>query len=146
VQGQFKDEQRAQVDQLLLLINALLVLSVLIAVLGVVNTLVLSVIERTRELGLLRAIGMSRRQVRRMVRLESVVISVYGAVLGVALGTFFGVSLTKAVSDQGSTQLVILYAELAAFLVLGAVVGMLAAAFPARRAGRLRILDAIATE
>ncbi len=145
-QGQFKDEQRAQVDQLLLLINALLVLSVLIAVLGVVNTLVLSVIERTRELGLLRAIGMSRRQVRRMVRLESVVISVYGAVLGVALGTFFGVSLTKAVSDQGFTQLVIPYAELAAFLVLGAVIGMLAAAFPARRAGRLRILDAIATE
>ncbi len=145
-QGQFKDEQRAQVDQLLLLINALLVLSVLIAVLGVVNTLVLSVIERTRELGLLRAVGMSRRQVRRMVRLESVVISLYGAALGVALGTFFGVSLTKAVSDQGITQMVVPYGELAAFLVLGAVIGVLAAAFPARRAGRLRILEAIATE
>jgi putative ABC transport system permease protein len=144
-QGGFKDEQKAQVDQLLLLINALLVLSVLIAVLGIVNTLALSVIERTREIGLLRAIGMSRQQLRRMVRLESVVLSVYGATLGLVLGTVFGTSLTRALSGQGITELVVPGGRLLVLLGLAAVVGVLAAVWPARRAARLQVLDAIAT-
>ena len=144
--GEFIDEQQGQVQQLLTLINALLVLSVLIAVLGVVNTLALSVIERTRELGLLRAIGMSRRQVRRMVRLESVVISVYGAALGLVVGSIFGVSLTEALESEGIDQLVVPGGQLVLFLVIGAVIGVLAAALPARRAGRLQILEAIATD
>ncbi len=143
---EFKAEQREQVDQLLMIINALLVLSVLIAVLGVVNTLVLSVIERTRELGLLRAIGMSRRQVRRMVRLESVVISLYGAVLGLGLGALLGVSLVHALAGEGLSEVVVPGGQLVGFLVLGAVIGVVAAAFPARRAGRLDVLQAIATE
>jgi putative ABC transport system permease protein len=119
---------------------------VLIAVLGVVNTLVLSVIERTRELGLLRAVGMSRRQVRRMVRLESVVISVYGAALGLALGTLLGFGLVGALESEGITTVVVPGGQLVAYLVLGAVIGVVAAAFPARRAGRLQVLEAIATE
>ncbi len=141
----FKDEQKGQVQQMLTLINALLVLSVLIAVLGVVNTLALSVIERTRELGLLRAVGMSRRQLRRMVRLESVVISIYGAALGLVLGSVFGVSLVRALGDMGINTLQVPAGQLLGFLLLGAVIGVIAATFPARRAGRLKVLDAIAT-
>ena len=142
----FKDEQRGGIDQMLMLINALLGLSVLIAVLGVVNTLVLSVIERTRELGLLRALGMSRRQVRRLVRLESVVISVYGAALGLGLGGLLGLALTELLQSQGLSVTAVPGGQLALFLLLGAVIGVVAAAFPARRAGRLNVLDAIATD
>lgn len=144
-QEEFAEEQRGQVAQLLLLINALLVLSVIIAVLGIVNTLALSVIERTREIGLLRAVGLSRSQLRRMVRLESVVISVYGAALGLVLGTVFGVSLARALSGQGIEVLVVPGGRLAAFLLVGAVIGVLAAVWPARRAAKLQVLDAIAT-
>lgn len=144
-QGEFKDEQRAQIDQLLLIINALLVLSVLIAVLGIVNTLALSVIERTREIGLLRAIGMDRRALRRMVRLESVVIAVYGATLGVLLGVVFGTSLVRALAEQGISTLEVPYGRLVVFVLLAALVGVLAAVWPARRAARLKVLDAIAT-
>ncbi len=144
--AEFRDEQRGQVDQLLVLVNALLVLSVLIAVLGVVNTLALSVVERTRELGLLRAVGMTRREVRRMVRLESVVISLYGAVTGVVVGVLFGAGITGALESQGITDVVVPYAQLAAFLVLGGVIGVVAAVVPARRASRLRILEAIASQ
>ena len=132
-------------DQLLLLINALLGLSVIIAVLGIVNTLALSVIERTREIGLLRAIGMDRRQLRSMIRLESVAISVYGAVFGLVLGTVFGVSLVQALADQGITQQVVPYGRMVLFLAIGALIGVLAAVWPARRAARLPGADALAT-
>ncbi|MGY1700193.1 ABC transporter permease [Geodermatophilus sp. SYSU D00766] len=142
---EFAGEQKAQVDQVLMLINALLVLSVLIAVLGIVNTLALSVLERTREIGLLRAVGMDRRQLRRTVRLEAVLISVYGAVLGLGLGLVLGVGLTRALADQGITELVVPGAQLAGSLVLGALIGVVAAVWPARRAARLQVLDAIAT-
>jgi putative ABC transport system permease protein len=142
---EFAGEQKGQVDQILLLINALLVLSVLIAVLGIVNTLAMSVLERTREVGLLRAIGMTRGQLRRMVRLESVLISVYGSVLGLGLGALIGISLTRALSDQGISELVMPGGRLAVFLAIGAVIGVLAAAWPARRAARMKVLDAIAT-
>jgi putative ABC transport system permease protein len=144
-QTQFADEQKGQVDQLLMIINALLGLSVIIAVLGIVNTLALSVIERTREIGLLRAVGMDRRQLRQMVRLESVAISVYGAVFGLLLGTVFGTGLVQALADQGISRQVIPFGRMALFLVIGAVIGVLAAVWPARRAANLKVLDAIAT-
>ncbi|MGY1742798.1 MULTISPECIES: ABC transporter permease [unclassified Blastococcus] len=143
-QGEFSDEQKGQVDQLLLLINAMLVLSVVIAALGIVNTLAMSVIERTREIGLLRAVGLGRGQLRRMVRLEAVVISVYGAVLGLVLGTLFGVALSRALADQGISELSVPVGRLALFLLIAAVIGVLAAVGPARRAARLQVLDAIA--
>ncbi|MBN1092863.1 FtsX-like permease family protein [Blastococcus sp. TML/M2B] len=142
--GEFSDEQEGSVDQLLLLINAMLVLSVLIAALGIVNTLAMSVIERTREIGLMRAVGLGRSQLRRMVRLEAVIISIYGAVLGLVLGTLFGVALSRSLVDQGITELVVPYPRMAVFLVVAALIGVLAAVGPARRAAKLEILDAIA--
>jgi putative ABC transport system permease protein len=142
--GEFSDEQEGSVDQLLLLINAMLVLSVLIAALGIVNTLAMSVIERTREIGLLRAVGLGRTQLRRMVRLEAVVISIYGAVLGLVLGTLFGVALSRSLATQGITEIVVPFPRMAVFLLVAALIGVLAAVGPARRAARLQVLDAIA--
>ncbi len=144
-QGEFRDAIKGNVSQVLLLINVLLALSVLIAVLGIVNTLALAVIERTREIGLLRAIGMERRQLRRLVRLESVAISVYGATLGLVLGSILGLALTKSLSTQGIEVLSFPLGRLAMFLAVSASVGVLAALWPARRAARLQILNAIAT-
>ena len=103
-------------------------------------------IERTREVGLLRAVGMSRKQLRRMVRLESAAIAVLGAVLGVVMGVAFGVALQRAIADQGLEVLSIPWLQLAIFVVLAALVGVLAAVFPARRAARLNVLRAITTE
>nr|MBA2532034.1 ABC transporter permease [Nocardioidaceae bacterium] len=145
-QEQFKAEQREGVNQALYLIYALLGLAVVIAVLGIVNTLALSVIERTREVGLLRAVGMSRRQLRRMVRLESIAIAVLGAVLGVVMGIVFGVVLQRAVADQGIQVLSIPVLSLGVFVLLAALVGVLAAVLPARRAARLDVLRAVTTE
>ncbi len=145
-QDEFSEAQRASVDQLLYLIYALLGLAIVIAVLGIVNTLALSVIERTREVGLLRAVGLSRSQLRRMVRLESIAIAVLGAVLGVAMGLLFGVVLQRAVADQGITHLSVPSVRLAIFVVVAALVGVLAAVFPARRAARLNVLRAISSE
>lgn len=145
-QDAFAAEQQAPVDQLLAIIYALLGLAVIIAVMGIVNTLALSVIERTREVGLLRAVGMSRRQLRSMVRLESVAIAILGAVLGIALGLIFGISLQQAVSDQGVSTLSVPLVQLLIFVVLAGVVGVLAALWPARRAARMNVLQAIATD
>ena len=145
-QDAFKEEQRSQVNQLLYLVYALLGLAIIIAVLGIVNTLALSVLERTREIGLLRAVGMSRKQLRRMVRLESIVIAVLGAVLGVGLGLLFGLALQQAVSSEGLDVLSVPWAQLAIFVVLAGLVGVLAALWPARRAARLDVLRAITTE
>jgi putative ABC transport system permease protein len=145
-QDQFAADQRAPVDQLLGIIYALLGLAVIIAVLGIVNTLALSVIERTREVGLLRAVGMSRRQLRTMIRLESVAISVLGAVLGIGLGLIFGISLQRAISGQGIKVLSVPATQLLVFVLLAAVVGVLAAVWPARRAARMDVLRAITAE
>ena len=145
-QSQFKEEQKEQVGQLLLLVNALLVLSVVIAVLGIVNTLALSVVERTREIGLLRAVGMARAQLRRMVRLESVVISTYGAVLGLALGCAFGLALVTSLRSQGIEVVSVPAGHTAASTPTTADATRKAASRPARRAARLRVLDAIASE
>jgi putative ABC transport system permease protein len=144
--GQFAQEQKSQINLFLYFIYALLGLAVIIAVLGIINTLALSVIERTREVGLLRAVGVSRRQLRRMVRLESVIVAVLGAVLGVAMGIVFGVALQRAIADEGVDVLAIPWLQLAIFVVLAAVAGMLAAVLPARRAAGLDVLDAIGTE
>jgi putative ABC transport system permease protein len=145
-QDDFADAQRSQVDQLLYLIYALLGLAIIIAVLGIVNTLALSVIERTREVGLLRAVGLSRAQRRRMVRLEAIAIAVLGAVLGIVAGLLFGVVLQKAVADQGITNLAIPWVRLAVFVMVAGLVGVLAAVLPARRAAKLNVLRAITTE
>lgn len=145
-QAEFAQEQREPIDQFVLMIFALLGLALVIAVLGIVNTLALSVIERTREVGLLRAIGVSRRQLRLMITLESVVIAVLGALLGVILGIGFGVALMYAVRDQGLEVISVPGGQLVVFLVLAIVIGVLAAVFPARRAARLDVLRAIATD
>ncbi len=145
-QQAFAAEQRGPIDQLVLMIFALLGLALLIAVLGIVNTLALSIIERTREVGLLRAIGVSRAQLRRMVTLESVVIAVLGAVLGVVMGIGFGVALMHALRDQGLEVIDVPVGQLALFLVASLVIGVLAALLPARRAARLDVLRAISTD
>ncbi len=145
-QAAYAAEQRAPVDQILTIVYALLGLAVIIAVLGIVNTLALSVIERTREVGLLRAVGMSRRQLRSMIRLESVAIAVLGAVLGVGLGLVFGVSIQQALADQGVSVLAVPAGQLALFLALAAVIGVLAAVWPARRAARMDVLRAITAD
>ncbi|WP_285750749.1 ABC transporter permease [Lentzea sp. NBRC 105346] len=142
----FVKQQTSQFDTVLLMIQILLALAIIIAVLGVINTLALSVIERTRELGLLRAIGMRRAQVMRMITVESIVISVFGAVLGIAVGTALGVATVAALKDEGITELGFPWMTMVQYLVVAAVVGVVAAILPAIRAARLNVLDAIAYE
>jgi putative ABC transport system permease protein len=143
---EFRAEQQDTVNQFLTVLVALLALSALIAILGIVNTLALSVYERTHELGLLRVVGMSQREVRRMVRWESVVIAVVGALVGVALGVLWGWAFARALRDQGLSVFRIPTLEVVLFLVASVVAGVIAAVFPAWRASRLDVLDAIATE
>jgi putative ABC transport system permease protein len=134
------------VDQLLGIVTAMLLLAVVVAILGIVNTLVLSVVERTRELGLLRAVGGTRGQVRSVVRRESVLVSLLGALTGIALGTAAGIALSRALLDEGVTTVAVPFATLAIYLVIAAGVGVVAAIGPARRASRIDILRAITTE
>ena len=133
---------KKQVDQLLTMIYALLAVSVIISVFGIVNTLVLSVYERTREIGMLRAIGTTRRQMRRIVRYESVITSVIGGILGTVLGVVFAYVVSSRLASQGIT-FAVPWSQLAVFLVVAAIVGVIAAVLPARRAARVNILDAI---
>ncbi|MEO3746912.1 FtsX-like permease family protein [Plantactinospora sp. B5E13] len=142
----FIEQQTGQFDQLLAMIRILLALAIVIAVLGIVNTLALSVLERTRELGLLRAIGLRRAQTMRMITVEAVVISVFGALLGVAVGTGLGAAVVRALREDGITDLVLPWAQMGIVLGLAAVVGVLAAVLPAIRAARLNVLGAIAHE
>jgi putative ABC transport system permease protein len=121
-------------------------LSIIIALFGIVNTLALSIFERTRELGLLRAVGMSRRQVRSMIRGESVIIAVLGAVLGLAVGILFGYAIVGALDDEGIGKVVVPGGQLLTYVVLAALAGVVAAVFPARRAARLDVLAAISYE
>ena len=142
----FENSQRAQVNQLLALVYALLALAVVIALIGIVNTLMLSVFERTHEIGLLRAVGMKRRQVRSMIRSESLILSVFGAIIGILVGTALGAAFSASLKHQGITDIVIPLGSLVAFLVLAALLGLGAASWPARRAGKLDVLTAIATD
>ena len=134
------------VDQLLGLVTALLLLAVVVAVLGIVNTLVLSVVERTRELGLMRAVGATRRQIRSLVRRESVLMSFLGAVTGVALGTAAGIALSRALVAEGLTTVSVPAPTLGIYVVVATAVGVLAAIGPARRASKVDVLQAITTE
>ncbi|GHC50497.1 ABC transporter permease [Streptomyces flavofungini] len=145
-QADYKKLIREQIAVMLYLVYALLGLAIVIAVLGVVNTLALSVVERTREIGLLRAIGLARRQLRRMIRLESVVIAVFGAVLGLALGLVWGVSMHQVLELQGLTAFAVPWSTLVAVVVGSVVVGIVAALLPALRASRMNVLEAIAHE
>ncbi|MGW5624687.1 ABC transporter permease [Streptomyces olivaceus] len=138
------DDFSSAFNLLLNMVYGLLGMAVLVAVLGVVNTLAMSVYERQQELGVLRAIGLDRRRVKRMVRLESVTISLFGGVMGVALGVFFGWAVGQLIGDSLSTyELVLPWPRLILFLFLAGVVGVLAALWPARRAARLNVLQAI---
>ena len=144
--AQFEQAQVASVNQLLGLIYALLALAVLIALIGIVNTLMLSVLERTREIGLLRAVGMRRPQVRSMIRSESVILATFGAVIGIVIGTLMGLALVSSLRQQGITETSVPWVRLVEFLILAALLGLVAASWPARRAARLDVLAAIAAE
>ncbi len=145
-QTEFKDSITGQINQLINLIYGLLGLSVIIAIFGVVNTLALSIIERTREIGMLRAVGTLRKQVRTMIRWESIVISFFGAFTGVALGLLLGIALQRLLVEEGITELGIPWSLIGIVLVATAIVGVLAAVWPARRAANLDVLAAIRTE
>jgi putative ABC transport system permease protein len=143
--SQFKKAQESDINLLLNVLYGLLGLSVIISLFGVVNTLVLSVFERTRELGMLRAVGMTRRQVRRMIRHESIITALIGGALGIAVGVFLAVLTTQALSDEGIV-LAIPWLTIALFVFATIVAGTLAAILPARRASRLNILEALQYE
>ncbi len=145
-EADYKKLVHDQIAVLLYLVYALLGLAIVIAVLGVVNTLALSVVERTREIGLLRAIGLGRRQLRRMIRLESVVIAVFGAVLGLGLGLVWGVCAQQVLALQGMKALAVPWTTIVAVVIGSAVVGIVAALLPALRASRMNVLAAIAHE
>ena len=140
------EDAEDQIDAALRLFTGLLAFAVLIAVLGITNTLALSIYERTREIGLLRAVGMRRRQVRRMIRWEAVLIALFGALLGVILGIFLGWAITRALVDEGLGAFSIPFTQVAAAFVLAGFGGVLAAIWPARKAARLNILEAISYE
>jgi putative ABC transport system permease protein len=144
--AQFEQSQVSAVNQLLGLVYALLGLAVIIALIGIVNTLMLSVFERTREIGLLRAVGMRRRQVRVMIRSEAVILAIFGAIVGIVIGTALGLALVASLRQQGITDTAVPVTSLLIFLLLAALLGLVAASWPARRAARLDVLAAIATE
>jgi putative ABC transport system permease protein len=143
---QLREEQQRQLGQVLALVTGLLGLALVIALLGIVNTLALSVHERTREVGLLRAVGMSRSQMRRTIRYEAVLIGLIGSVLGVIIGLGTAASLVHILRDNGLTDLAVPGRQLALYVGLAVAAGVLAAALPARRATRLDVLAAIAHE
>lgn len=141
---EFKATRTRPIDNFVFFLWAMLTLAVVISLLGIVNTLLLAVVERTREIGLLRASGMSRRQVRATVRWEAVILALLGAVLGFAVGIFFGWAVVYAFKDEGLTTFAIPWGQLAMIFVLAAIAGVLTAVWPAHRAASLDILDAIA--
>lgn len=144
--AQFEQSQQNKVNQELGLIYVLLALAVVVALIGIVNTLLLSVFERTHEIGLLRAVGMKRRQVKEMIRAESVIIALFGGLVGIVVGTGLGLALSSALRNRGVTNLAVPLPSLVAFLFLSAVLGLIAASWPARRAAKLDVLAAIAAE
>ena len=142
----YEDDQTMFIDQLLNLIYAMLALAIFIALLGIANTLALSIIERTRELGMMRAVGMKRSQLRSMIRWESVIIAIQGTMLGLLVGVLFGWALVTAMSDEGLETFRLPVATLIVIVVLAALAGVLAAVWPARRAAKLDVLRAVVTE
>jgi putative ABC transport system permease protein len=144
--AQFKADQTGGITSLLGLIDVLLLLAVVIALLGIVNTLALSILERTQELGLMRAVGMSRRQTRSIIRWESVITSLVGTGLGLVIGLFFGWSVVHALSSQGINQFAVPVGQTVLVVVVAALAGVAAAVLPARRAARLDVLAAVAAD
>jgi putative ABC transport system permease protein len=143
---ELKQSQADQVNQLLSLVFVLLFLAIVIATLGIANTLALSIHERTRELGLLRAVGMTRRQLRSSVRWEAVIISLFGTLLGLVVGLVFSLAIQQAVKDEGVNIYDVPIGQIILILVLGAALGVLASLRPSFRAARLQVLDAIGSE
>ena len=144
--AQYKEDQAASVNQVVNLVYALLFLAIVIATIGIVITLMLSIYERTRELGLLRAVGMTQSQMRSSVRWESVIIALIGTALGLVIGLFFGWAVVAALRDEGFTRFAAAPGQLLVIVVVAAVVGVVAGVYPAWRASRLDVLRAIATE
>ena len=144
--NQLSDKVGQRINQMLAVLYGLLGLSIVIAILGIVNTLVLSVSERTREIGLMRAVGLGKAQLSGEIITESVLTALYGTVLGGATGVVLAAALKKILEDQGLTSLSIPWSQMVGMLVLSVVVGVLAALWPALRASRIPVLDAIATE
>lgn len=142
----FKREASAFLNQMLGLVYALLGLAILIALLGIANTLALSILERVREIGLLRAVGMTRSQLRSAIRWESVIIALQGTLLGLVVGLFFGWALVRALQDEGFTVFRVPYGSVVAIVVLAALAGMVAAISPGRRAAKLDVLRAIVSD
>jgi putative ABC transport system permease protein len=143
---EYKQSQADQINQLLSLVYALLFLAIIIALIGIANTLALSILERTYELGLLRAVGMTRRQLRSSIRWESVLIALLGTALGAAVGVFFGWTIVRALEDDGFSELRLPFGQLLVAVALAIIAGVIAAVLPARRAARMNVLDAIAAE
>jgi putative ABC transport system permease protein len=141
-QGELREEREKQIDEIVRLFYVLLGLAVFISLIGVINTLGLSIYERTRELGMLRAIGMSRRQVRSMIRYEAVITALIGAILGLVLGVVFAFLIAQPLKGEGFT-LSYPVGTLIGILVLAALIGVIAAVIPARRASRLDVLESL---
>jgi putative ABC transport system permease protein len=141
----FVRNAEAQIDSLLTVVNAMVALAVVIALIGIANTLALSVFERTRELGLLRAVGMTRRQLRRMVRLEAGLVALFGAVLGVTVGVLFGWAAVAALPSSITSTLAVPTTRILLLVAVAGAAGLVAAWGPARRAGKLDVLDAVAS-
>jgi putative ABC transport system permease protein len=141
---QFKGQQADQINGLLNVLYGLLGLAIVISILGIINTLALSVVERRREIGMLRAIGALRKQVRRAIQLESLLIAIFGALLGLVLGITFGALFTHTLRSQGLTEISIPWTQDVVFLIVAGVVGVVAALWPAARAARTKPLEAIA--
>lgn len=142
-QEDLRNSISTQIDQILALFWGLLGFAIIIAVLGITNTLMLSISERTKEIGMLRAIGMTRKQVRQMIRYESVIIALFGAILGVVMGTFFAWAVLRALASEGISGFVVPFGQIAFYFVIAVIAGILAAAWPARKASRMDILKAI---
>ncbi len=144
--AEFLDSQEAQINQLLLIITMLLAFAILIAILGISITLALGVFERTREIGLLRAVGMNKRQIRRSVRWEAVIVSIFGAIVGIVVGTFLGVVLSLAVPEDVISKLAFNPTIIVVILIGAVIAGLFAALYPSYKASNMNVLEAIATE
>ena len=144
--AEFRQDQEGQIDQLLLIITVLLAFAIVIAVLGISITLALGVFERTREIGLMRAVGMNRRQTRRTVRWEAIIVSTFGAVVGIVVGTLIGVALSLGRARHGDRPLAFSPTIIVVILIGAVIAGLVAALYPSYKASNMNVLEAIATE